>query len=364
METAAKNLAELGVEMGHQVSCVVSSEGAKTTQHESVGDVHVIRHPQPLKILSAPVSPKLFWHSIKKNSVVHVHLPHPFAELTVLRLLIFQRNSKMRLIPFFHAMPLRQGWLGKIWFEQVTSRILDKSEAILVSNDRIIRSFPALERWKEKIRIVPFHVDQWNEERFDLFSSQRRTSTEVFALGRLVAYKGFDVLIRAWGSASRRCQEVRALHLNIAGEGPEHARLQSIISDEGLDKSVSLVGHCTNAEKEKWFEKAFLFAAPSVDESETFGISILEAQAQGLPVITTRLETGVSLLARKGACGAVVTPGSVEELSQAIETLALSKREVLESIGRESLRFVQTHYSKKHCQTEYEAILKGADSER
>ena len=364
METAAKNLAELGVEMGHHVSCVVSSESAQATEHEQVSDVHVIRHPQPLKILSAPVSPKLFWHSVKKDSVVHVHLPHPFAELTVLRLLIFQKKNKMRLIPFFHAMPLRQGLLGRIWFKQVTSRILEHSEAVLVSNERILRSFPVLERWKEKIRTVPFHVDQWNEERFDLCSVQRRTSTEVFALGRLVAYKGFDILIRAWGLAAKRCQEVRALHLNIAGEGPEHERLQAIISEEGLGSRVSLIGHCTNAEKEMWFERAFLFAAPSIDESETFGISILEAQAQGLPVITTRLDTGVSLLARKGACGAVVTPGSVEELSQAIETLALSGREELEGIGRESLRFVRSHYSKQHCQTEYEAILKSANRKR
>jgi glycosyltransferase involved in cell wall biosynthesis len=355
METAAKSLAELGAELGYQVSCVVSGTQIHTTSRERLGDVEVIRHPQAAKLLSAPISPQLLWHPLRNNPVVHLHLPHPIAELAILRTLLF--GKKIKLVPYFHAMPVRQGRLGRLWFNTITAKILDHSDRILISNERIVAAFPTLERWKEKLKVLPFFAEIWSDTQFEEARKARASSRDVFAIGRLVPYKGFDVLIRAWAEACRQSATVRTLKLQIAGEGPERENLRALIETEGLSEQATLIGRCTDEEKEAHFKTSFLVAAPSVTDAETFGISILEAQARGLPVITTTLTTGVSLLSRGGACGASVAPGRVVELAQAIVSLCERERAALSEIGARNLRFARENFSKKNCQDEYQRIL-------
>jgi glycosyltransferase involved in cell wall biosynthesis len=64
-----------------------------------------------------------------------------------------------------------------------------------------------------------------------------------------------------------------------------------------------------------------VFAFPSVERSEAFGLSILEAQVCGKPVVATRLGTGVEVANLDGQTGLNVPPRDPEALASAINAL-------------------------------------------
>jgi glycosyltransferase involved in cell wall biosynthesis len=306
METALRSLAEFGTELGHQVECVVNDRTYEFPFEEDVGNVQVMRYPARARIFSAPLSFRYLRHRLYNVDVLHVHIPNPIAELTTLWTL---RKKQPLLVPFLHALPVNQKWLGEVWFRLVTRRILDRAHVILVSNENATTAFPQLLPWKDKLQVLPFSTPAITDEHFTLISAKRATTHKALAIGRLVPYKGFDVLLRAWKLAIERAPRVELYELNIIGEGPQEAKLKALVIELGLEGLVFIRGACSDREREVFMEEASLLLAPSLNRSETFGISILEAMGHGLPVITSDLDTGVRILSRNGECGCAVPPG-------------------------------------------------------
>jgi glycosyltransferase involved in cell wall biosynthesis len=151
----------------------------------------------------------------------------------------------------------------------------------------------------------------------------------VVAVGQLVDYKGFDVLVEAM-------RDVDA-HLVIIGDGPRRNRLARRIAAGDLSAQVTLWGTASDMELRAVLCAADVFAFPSVLCSETFGIAQLEAMACGLPIVNTALPTGVCWVARHGHEALTVAPDNAAALADAIRRLltdpALAER--LGSAGRQ-----------------------------
>lgn len=88
--------------------------------------------------------------------------------------------------------------------------------------------------------------------------------------GRLVGYKRFDLIVRAFAKLD--------LPLKIFGIGPEERRLRRMAG-----KRTEFVGYITDAEKIALYQDAIAFLHP---QCEDFGITAVEAMAAGKPVIT------------------------------------------------------------------------------
>ncbi|WP_298333933.1 glycosyltransferase [Asticcacaulis sp.] len=133
------------------------------------------------------------------------------------------------------------------------------------------------------------------------------------ALGRLHVNKGFDVLIRAAGLLRDRGSEVS---LRIAGDGPEKAALNALITELKLEDRVSLPG---------WIEPADTFVA-SLDlfvlssRVEPFGLVVAEAMAAGVPIISTRID-GPRHILQDGELAALIPPEDPQALADAIEAI-------------------------------------------
>ncbi|MBI3558086.1 MAG: glycosyltransferase [Deltaproteobacteria bacterium] len=354
METAAKEIAEAGQQLGHDVRCFVAQANSVKRREENVNGVHVVRLPTYGHVMSAPLSP--YWLNLRESDILHIHLPHPTAELAALWAL-WWRPKGTRFMPYFHAFPSRQGRIGTFWFKNITARLFDRAEAILVSNKNIIHAFPQLQPWSAKFKILPFSTSTWDDKKIQEHLAPRAASTSVIALGRLVKYKGYDILLKAWAKIMSEHPKFKTLQLSIVGIGPEWEYLTEIRRELKLEKQVRMTGACTEAEKAKWLEGASIFVAPSLSNSETFGISMLEAMGCGLPVITTRIPTGVAILAREGKCGAVVTPGNVDELAAALVRMLEDQAERSKA-GLANAEFARQNYSWENLLTAYRELLR------
>jgi phosphatidylinositol alpha-1,6-mannosyltransferase len=109
----------------------------------------------------------------------------------------------------------------------------------------------------------------------------------VGCVARLVPRKGQDVLLRAWGEVSRRHPDA---HLVLVGEGSLHRRLRR---EASRLPSAHVVGPVTWDELPAAYAALDVFAMPARTrlggfDVEGLGISYLEAQAAGLPVVAGR----------------------------------------------------------------------------
>jgi glycosyltransferase involved in cell wall biosynthesis len=117
----------------------------------------------------------------------------------------------------------------------------------------------------------------------------------------------------------------------IVGEGPERSALENLAED--VYPSAKFLGSKYGQDLSELFTEADLFVLPG-----TGGLAIQEAMAHGLPVIVAEGDgTQRDLVA--GANGWLIKPGSMEDLSQALQE-ALSNPERLIRMGKASYQIV------------------------
>lgn len=135
----------------------------------------------------------------------------------------------------------------------------------------------------------------------------------VFALGRHVTQKGFDILIDAHRSL---CEESRVSpDLVIGGDGPETEALRAQVARLGTAERVRFAGRTDRPTTARWFRGAAAFVLPS--RHEPFGIVNLEAMAAGVPVIATAVG-GVPEFVEDGVTGLLVPPEQPDALRHAM----------------------------------------------
>lgn len=138
-------------------------------------------------------------------------------------------------------------------------------------------------------------------------------ATRLLAAGRLVPAKGYDTLIDA---AAILVQQAVPFTLTIHGEGPLRDALQSRIESQELGQHVVLAGQCADLPAQ--YRSADLLVSAS--RREGFGNVLIEAMAQGLPVLSTRAG-GPETFITHGTNGFLVPPEDPPALAEAIRAL-------------------------------------------
>lgn len=131
-------------------------------------------------------------------------------------------------------------------------------------------------------------------------------------VGRVAHEKNIELLVRAFARVRARNP---AAMLVIAGEGPAREPLRRLIGRLGLEEDTRFVGYLdrTTALLD-CFAAAAVFAFAS--RTETQGLVLLEALAQGTPVVSTA-ELGTRSILTPG-CGALVVPEDEEAFAAAV----------------------------------------------
>lgn len=146
-------------------------------------------------------------------------------------------------------------------------------------------------------------------------------SPRVLFVGRLVAKKGLDHLLRAFPSVQ---QQVPDAELVIVGDGPLRAQHEALADSLGL--TPRFTGVQTPDEVRQWLRTSQVLAAPSVvtdrGDAEGLPITIMEALATGLPVVAFP-SGGSADGVRDAETGFVVEPGNEARLADAIVRVLL-----------------------------------------
>jgi glycosyltransferase involved in cell wall biosynthesis len=158
---------------------------------------------------------------------------------------------------------------------------------------------------------------------------------EILFLGRLGARKGVPVLVEALGKLAKSGLDWRA---EIAGDG-EAAPYRAAIERLGLGARVNFPGWVAEADAHERLSRAAVLVLPS--EAEGLPMSIIEAYAWGVPVISTPVGSIPDIL-HDGGEGLVVPVGDAEALARAPERM-IGDAELRKRCGANALAFFQAN---------------------
>ncbi|EHD22210.1 MULTISPECIES: glycosyltransferase [Brenneria] len=166
---------------------------------------------------------------------------------------------------------------------------------------------------------------------------------QILAVGRLVAKKGFDVLIDALSLLDKRGED---FHCRLIGGGPLLDPLRTRINAAGLARRVTLEGALPQAEIIAAMRQAAVVAAPCVisHDGDRDGLPtvLLEAMALGTPVISTRV-AGIPELVIDGETGLCVAPRDPAALADAIAAL-LAAPDIQRRLSRQARALIERDY--------------------
>ncbi len=170
----------------------------------------------------------------------------------------------------------------------------------------------AQKKWpRERVKYLPNFVDDFGDAEAAARDSLGvpEGANMMLGLGRLHAVKGFDTLVRA-------AALLPDVYCVIAGDGPERARLESLIKDLRVEKRVKLLGW--RDDSGALLKAADIFVSSS--RHEPLGNMVLEAFAAQTPVLAAKSE-GPAELIRDGQDGMLVPINDAPALAAAADTL-------------------------------------------
>lgn len=169
-------------------------------------------------------------------------------------------------------------------------------------------------------------------------STQKGQTKRLLFLARIHPKKGLDFLLRAWQQIQNDFPD---WELCIVGQ--DHAgyqrQLKKLVHHLKLSR-VSFPGPVYGTEKTKMFFSADLYVLPT--HTENFGISIAEALAHGVPVITTKGAPWRELTEKK--CGWWIDIG-VEPLVACLEAALKCPADQLVGMGEAGRQWMKEDYS-------------------
>ena len=319
IEAHVRDLSEALVAAGHQVRVVCSNTESRHVE-ETINGVEVIRVPRFIEKAATPIARRyasVLEHEARQSDITHFHFPYPWGEF------FWTRGSVSKKVPYvvtYHTDIVRQKKALAL-YRPFLARFLDRASLIMASSPQLIEYSPYLSPRKESCRQVDFglrldHIADNTaaiQRGRELRASLASTRPVVLFTGRLVYYKGVDVLVDAMPSVEAE--------FVVIGSGPLEEEMRARADMLGVSERLHMLGHVSDEDLAAWYHAADVFVLPSVETSEAFGLVQIEAQAAGTPVVSTLLKSGVPYANLDGVTGFSVEVGSAEALAEGVNRI-------------------------------------------
>lgn len=339
VKTLCKSLASAGVDVVNLVSSI-DQQGNRF----EIDGYTVVESPTLGVYFSTSIAPRMVLdarrlHAEQPFDIVHLHFPDPMSHLVSLAM-----PAHIPRVITWHSDIVKQRHLLKL-YRPFQLREIMRAKAIVAatpshftSTTQIPVQYPAIHK-----QVIPYGMDLgWLDLTPDMAAHAQTIRAQaggrfmVFALGRHVEYKGFDVLIRAMQHSNA--------FLFLGGDGPLTASLKAMAQQLGIADRVCFAGRLTESALAAHYHACDIFCLPSVTPNEAFGIVQIEAMACGKPVICTQLNNGVNDINPHMHTGLTIPPADPNAMTQAIEQLQ-HDQPLRQELGRNAQQHAHDRFS-------------------
>ncbi len=197
-------------------------------------------------------------------------------------------------------------------------------------------------------------------EKFSPAPVSGREAGLILFVARLVEKKGCEYLIRAAAHVRERGRNAR---LVIIGDGPLRGQLETLAAT--LKVPAEFLGVQGPEVVREWMQRAWVLCNPSVTaangDTEGLGMVFAEAQATGLPVVST-LHGGIPEVVRDGQTGLLARERSVEELAWHLERMLMDQA-FWDSCSARAQAWIRDRFDIRRCTVGLESIYDEALSQ-
>lgn len=329
--------------------------------HEVHDGVEVIRLGTWVTLSNTPLNP-WWWFQVRRllrrlrPDVINVHAPVPgLADLTT------YAAGKVPVVMTYHAGSLVKGDGGRVdvllraYERFVLPRVFRRAAALIaVSPVSMVQA-------TGRAVLVPPGVDVSTFRPPAGEQGGHRPPTILF-VGRLETtsrWKGVHVLIDALALVAEHVPDVR---LELAGDGDAVPWLRERAHAAGVEDRLVWHGSVGHDRLAELYRQAWVVALPSLTDSESFGMSLVEAMASGTPVVGSRVG-GIPFVVRDGVDGVLVPPGDASALATALVSLVRDPDRG-RAMGRAGREAAELRWSWTHQEHRMLAVLRSAAGPR
>lgn len=293
------------VRQGHQVT-VVTRGVTEVDRRFSHLPLDIVKIPLGGTLdFSSPRRIAKLLLSMEDDVVVHVHT-FKDAEIVARAKCLIGNRKAVALVCTRHLVKSGKNSFRWRFIYNAIDRLIFVSA---LARDAFLSSSPVI----DKTKIMVIHNSVVIPSECEVRGKDEGKSLLLFT-GRLSQEKGMEVLLKAFARL-----DDNNVCLRVCGTGSEQyvRSLRQLATDLGVANRVEWRGFVENVYNE--IAEATVCVAPSVWQ-EPFGLTIIEFMSQGRPVVTTS-NGAQSEIITDGEDGVLVSPGSVDELTTALQQL-------------------------------------------
>ncbi len=357
-ESYVSTLADALVERGHRVSIIAMGKGDSSEKNVRLirvdrSNLHwlLYRGLPFAKSLAMPVR-EIEWSRRAWSALIKLHRADPVDVVETGEIMTLQQLAPGKRPPVVirgHGNPLsiKRFTGARIGFGDRLGRKLQVAGMRRASAITAVSKFQAKELAQdlslpeEKIKVIPNPLSPALAREAFAQTATNSGGRSVLYTGRVEFNKGSLELLRSVKAVASRVPEVEYVLAGARHNSIDDRALESALGANGTRPHVRLLGHVPWQKLADWYCRATVFAMPSF--YETFGISVIEAMAFGLPVVATKTG-GLPEVVEDGVTGILVPPGDSQALAEALACL-LSDPEMRRRMGRAGQERVRAEFT-------------------
>lgn len=280
----------------------------------------------------------------KKNDIKWIHAHFLTTPTTVA--LIASKISKIPFSATAHAFDITSK-NPRITNGSVPLKCKEADAIVTISNynkDDILTRWPELKEVRLEVIYNGIDTAAFSPRDSTTTLTEKRTK-QILSVSNLNAKKGFYYLIKAAGILLDRDHDIV---LDIYGEGPERARLESLIEELGRADKIKLHGSVNQAQVAALCSDTDIFALASIplESGDADGLPtvLIESLAVEIPTVSTQV-TGIPEIIIDGVTGMCVPPADAKALADALEWILIHPKEAAD-MGRKGRELVLSKFDK------------------
>ena len=339
------------VRHGHEVHVIVpafSSEyGTFVETHD--GSKMTVHRIKSYRVISHKTLRFVWPFTLKKKTDEILRLVQPDAvhvqsHLIVGRYLIKSAKQKqIRLLATNHIMPenlIKYSVIIPKWFEKTAMKLAWRDAGRVLKQVDFIttptrRAADLLEAAAGVTDVLAISCGI-EASKFANATPTSNKQPRILFLGRLDYEKHIHNLLSAVALLPKSLNT----QVEIVGDGGERKALEAQAQQLGISEQVKFLGHISEQELPKAYERATLFAMPSIAELQS--IATMEAMASGRPVVAADA-MALPHLVHDGDNGYLFPPNDVEVFADRLLRVLTADKKELARLSENSLYLIQSH---------------------